>query len=307
MRYQAFGARIDSQIPLSLPLAADNPEGPDDVTSWSLLWPPIKITLGPVAMLDAGTDGFYKVGSIQYFIQGERTTIYVPRVGTIEILGDSFLRVQPVEGTSLSLLAAYITGFALLFILKKRGLITFHGSAVSNGRYAFMILGEKGGGKSTTAAALSLEGFKIYADDLALVSPQGEVFPGNPIARLMPDARESLFGVDESRGDVFDGPEKKEVQLMAENAPRRLNSIFILKPKGADRLKVTAIRGAAKAAEVFPHFSALPGIDAPATLIALAEACIKNVSVYILERPAAGDSLKEVVAAIQRVASATER
>ena len=297
MTYQAFGARIESPIPLSLPLATDNPE----------LRATINIVLGSVEMPYDGDGCLHRVGNIQYFARGERVAIFVPRAGEIEVLSDTLLHIQPLEGEPQGLLAAYITGFAFLFILKRRGFITFHGSAVSDGRNAFLILGKKGGGKSTTAAALSLEGFTSYSDDLSLVSPKGEVYPGNPIARLLPDTHETLFGAVESSGDDFDGIEKREYQLSAEMSPRKLGCIFVLKLVDADRLMVAQVRGAAKATAVFPHFSALPGLDTPAALIALAEACIKNVPLYILGRPAAGDSLKEVVAAIKKVARNTER
>ncbi len=323
MDYFAFGVHIASQIPLSLPamdasrLEGFGPGFPGQDCEKTGKFPPIAITLGEVEPPESIQGPQYSVGNITYAMEGESILVSLPRAGRLEILGNAEIRAQRVvvgmegglEGAQAEapegLLAASITCFAFLFILKKRGFITFHGSAVSDGASAFLILGEKGGGKSTSAAALSQEGFASYADDLALVSPHGEVYPGNPIARLLPDAQKVLYGVpglSGAPGDDFDGVAKREFQLAAELEPRKLGAIFILRPVDSGRLKVTEARGAAKAAAVFPHFSALPGLDTPAALITLAEACIKNISVYILERPAAGDSLKEVVAAIRKAA-----
>ncbi|MEW6550258.1 MAG: hypothetical protein AB1407_12435 [Spirochaetota bacterium] len=323
MDYFAFGVPITSQIPLSLPaMDASRMEGfgpvfPGRDREKAGKFPPIAITLGEVEPPESIQGPQYSVGNITYAMEGERILVSLPRAGRLEILGNAEIRAQRavvgmeggLEGAQAEapegLLAASITCFAFLFILKKRGFITLHGSAVSDGTSAFLILGEKGGGKSTSAAALSQEGFASYADDLALVSPHGEVYPGNPIARLLPDAQKVLYGepgLYGSPGDDFDGVAKREFQLAAELEPRKLGAIFILRPVDSGRLKVTEARGAAKAAAVFPHFSALPGLDTPAALITLAEACIKNISVYILERPAAGDSLKEVVAAIRKAA-----
>ncbi len=54
--------------------------------------------------------------------------------------------------------------------LRLQGKICLHSSVIAVGEYALAIIGAKGAGKSTTAAALAKRGYPILADDIAVLT-----------------------------------------------------------------------------------------------------------------------------------------
>jgi hypothetical protein len=80
-------------------------------------------------------------------------------------------------------------------LLHQRGLVALHASAVSiDGRVAAFV-GDKGGGKSTTAAALYRCGHALVTDDILAIRPEGrtvEVVPGFPQFKLTPESARAL-------------------------------------------------------------------------------------------------------------------
>ncbi len=97
--------------------------------------------------------------------------------------------------------AAYLLGPVFGFLLRLRGSVCLHASAVAvEGRVA-ALLGPSGAGKSTTAAAFARLGFAVLSDDIVPVEPQGGGFvarPGNPRLRLWPESVRTLFGAPDA-------------------------------------------------------------------------------------------------------------
>src|SRR5437899_102758 len=93
--------------------------------------------------------------------------------------------------------AVYMRGPVLGLVLRLRGVVCLHASAVAVGQSAIAILGSAGAGKSTIAAAFMKLGFSVLADDVAAMSAVGgklHVLPACPWLKLWPDAAEALFG-----------------------------------------------------------------------------------------------------------------
>lgn len=93
--------------------------------------------------------------------------------------------------------AVYLRGPILGFVLRLRGVVCLHASAVAIGQGAIAILAPAGGGKSTTAATFAKLGFPVLSDDVAALEPRGDellVLPGYPRVNLWPDAAEALYG-----------------------------------------------------------------------------------------------------------------
>lgn len=94
-----------------------------------------------------------------------------------------------------------LLGTVLAALLHQRGLLALHASAVAvNGRVA-VFLGDKGGGKSTTAAALYRRGHTLITDDVLAIRPDGidtRVVPGFPQFKLTPASVRAL-GEDPTR------------------------------------------------------------------------------------------------------------
>ena len=88
------------------------------------------------------------------------------------------------------------------------------GSADTQGCIA--IVGAKGAGKSTTAAALAKQGYPILADDIAVLTDCGNSFlvhPGYPRLRLWKSAVNQLYGDEKGLSRVFSQTDKHFVQL----------------------------------------------------------------------------------------------
>ncbi len=94
-------------------------------------------------------------------------------------------------------IATYLSGPVMGFILRRRGLMSLHASAVCIDGRAVALCGESQSGKSTCAAALALRGMPVLCEDVTpLLEEHGgfHVEPGYPRICLWPDAVESLLG-----------------------------------------------------------------------------------------------------------------
>lgn len=119
-------------------------------------------------------------------------------------------------GVSLADLQAHLVGPVLGCLLRRRGVLCLHASALAIGGRAVLIVGAKKAGKSTTAAALAQQGAAVLADDLAVISPTDRDFcvqPGYPSMRLWPATIEQLYGATPELPRVYSDREKRYVAL----------------------------------------------------------------------------------------------
>jgi len=97
--------------------------------------------------------------------------------------------------------ATYLLGPILGFVLRLRGVVCLHASAIVVGDRAVALLGPAGAGKSTTAAIFARRGFSVLTDDVAaLVERDGRVLvePAYPRVRLWPDSVAALYDSEEA-------------------------------------------------------------------------------------------------------------
>lgn len=130
----------------------------------------------------------------------------------------------------------YLLGPVLGFVLRLRGVVSLHASAVALGDGAFALVGLPGTGKSTAAAAFALAGFSVLSDDVVALADQGAQFlvqPGYPRVNLWPDSVHSLFGSEDALPRVAPTWEKRYLQLDQNghhfaSRPLPLGAIYIL-------------------------------------------------------------------------------
>jgi hypothetical protein len=94
-------------------------------------------------------------------------------------------------------LATYLTGPVLGFVLRRRGHLSLHASAVQIGSGAMILIGPHGAGKSTIAAALAARGCALITDDVLHVRKTGAGWLAEPFAsglKLWPDAAALVLG-----------------------------------------------------------------------------------------------------------------
>jgi hypothetical protein len=94
----------------------------------------------------------------------------------------------------------YLLGSILGWVLRLRGVVCLHASAVViNGQVA-VFLGAAGAGKSTTAAAFAQRGYPVLSDDVVALVDQGTTFwvqPAYPRIRLWNSSVAALYGSPE--------------------------------------------------------------------------------------------------------------
>jgi hypothetical protein len=134
---------------------------------------------------------------------------------------------------------ALLIGCIMGTALRLQGKLCLHSSVVAVDNRAIAIIGTKGAGKSTTAAAFAKRGYPILADDIAVLTDCGGAFlvqPGYPRLRLWKSAVNALYGSSEGLARVFSQTDKHFVELNQDNAsawcfhsqPLPLAAIYVL-------------------------------------------------------------------------------
>jgi hypothetical protein len=157
--------------------------------------------------------------------------------------------------------ATFLLGPVLGFVLRLRGTVCLHASAVAVGERAVALLGPAGVGKSTTAAAFSRMGYSVLADDIVALLERGatwHVQPAYPQLRLWPDSVALLYDTVDALPRLTPGWDKRALDLTRSDCrfceqPLPLSAIYVL-PHGISR--------------VAPHFHTLGGRESLLTLLA---------------------------------------
>ena len=94
---------------------------------------------------------------------------------------------------------SYLLGPVMGFILRLRGTVCLHASAVAINRRAIVFVGDVGAGKSTMAMAMGRLGYPIISDDIVPIYENAGVTyaqPGYPRMRLRQSSLPMLFDVN---------------------------------------------------------------------------------------------------------------
>jgi hypothetical protein len=95
--------------------------------------------------------------------------------------------------------ADYLLGSVLAFVLRLRGTVPLHASAVVIENRAVLFAGSAGAGKSSTAAAFALLGYPVLSDDIVVIADDGGVMMAHPShghLSVWPDAAHGLFATE---------------------------------------------------------------------------------------------------------------
>lgn len=176
-RYQAFGVHIDSDLLL--------PELP---TSSSVLPADVYIRRGDL-------ESVLGPGEASAFRFGDREAILSWRdVGDFRVRGGRAIDYAPREGVDAALTSLPLLGPVMGVLLQYRGLLTLHGSAIALNNGVAIFLGDKGAGKSTTAATLIQAGKTLLTDDIVAVETgrTSRLHPAYPQVKLTLEAEISI-------------------------------------------------------------------------------------------------------------------
>lgn len=146
------------------------------------------------------------------------------------------------ESLTLEDTATYLLGPVFSLILRFRGTISLHASAIRIGDVAIALVGPQGAGKSTTAASFATAGYSVLTDDCAPIRDCGDAFhiiPAYPRIRLWPESVEILFGSPEALPRITSTWDKRYLELGSivhrfEPEPVVLAAIYFLHPRTLD-------------------------------------------------------------------------
>jgi hypothetical protein len=138
-------------------------------------------------------------------------------------------------------MAVYLRGPILGFVLRLRGVVCLHASAVAVKGSAIVIVGSVGRGKSTTAAGFVKLGFPLLSDDVAALRTEGDqisILPGYPRLNLWPNAAKALHGSPDTlprltpAGGINDDWDKRYLDLDVDRQfranPLPLGAVYVL-------------------------------------------------------------------------------
>jgi hypothetical protein len=139
-------------------------------------------------------------------------------------------------------MATYLLGPIFSLLLRLKGTLTLHASAVRLGDVAVALVGPQGAGKSTTAGSFAKAGYPVLTDDVAPLRDGGDVFeitPAYPNIRLWPASVEILFGAPDALPCITPNWDKRYLELGTsvhgfEPNPVRLAAIYFFYPRIAD-------------------------------------------------------------------------
>ena len=173
--------------------------------------------------------GVFPNGKCLAFFYGDGARFAVERRGR-EVWAD-----WP-ENYALEDACTYLVGPVMGFVLRLRGTVCLHASAVVVDDRAIALVGLAGAGKSTTAAAFACNGFPVLSDDIvALCGEAGQWLaqPGYPRVNLWPDSVRQLFGSEDALPRITPTWEKRYLPLDQNghhfaSTPIPLGAIYIL-------------------------------------------------------------------------------
>lgn len=221
-KYYGFGLRIhsDMEIPEFVPA---NFETPDLI---------IKSGRTPENIQDAPllSRKFFELGKSEFLLNVNNVAKYYAKDGNTVIY-------ETQDGTDERSTRLFLLGSVMAAILYQRKQIPMHASAILHEGKLILFMADSGGGKSTTVAGLAKKGFRIFTDDICVLSNDD-----NSVVKGL--ASYPMVKLWENAIDLFEaGSYKKDYKIRPhlpkyghffhdefETNPYPISKIFVLKP-----------------------------------------------------------------------------
>lgn len=185
----AYGLHFESEFTLpELPVLPSEQQGET---------PNVVVEVGPTlsrASVEALVTPDAPIANVMTFDETQCRVLF-SEVARVSVREGKHAFVEPVEGTTSEAWRLPLLGSMLALLLEQRGLFSLHAGAVEmpgpDGPVACAFAAEKGQGKSTLNAALSLAGFPLLCDDVLGLDMSDKVpvaLRGFGSVKLVPDA-----------------------------------------------------------------------------------------------------------------------
>lgn len=217
---------------------------------------------------------------------------------------------QRKNNASDAVLNPYILGWGIAMLFHQRGMLAIHCSCVANEKGAMLISGYSGSGKSTTTAYLLENGYRLMADDIAMldISDKNHImaYPAFPYQKLCRDAAErhklsldDMIYIDETK-DKFLVPYEGSFSL----EPERVRSIVVLSARNTSQVLSEELSGIEKWYACLDALFLGPLLGDRVHSAEYGKPCLDLASacpVYKITRPYASDTRKEIFNVIQSI------
>lgn len=275
--YQAFGLIIESELEL---LAPETTGTPDLVISYGTSPRKLDETLIDVGWVKSNkTEAIVNIENIACFYVTNGNSIVIENLGTDD---EEQIRL-------------YLMGTCMGAVLQQRGIIPLHGSCVCKDGKAFVITGDSGAGKSTTAAEFLKRGWKLMSDDVTpIVEDNGtyyarSTYPGQKMWQDTIDRSDNEDRVVQNIIRENDGRQKFQLQARNSyiNATLPLMYCVYLVP-GSETLMMDELLGFAKTDMLMRNLYRGFMVGDKAGRSAQLKTCIKlgeQVRLFLVARP----------------------
>ena len=233
MKYKAYGIVFDSDLEF-----AELPQLADGICQVRLK---LEVLAGE---LDLRSEAKWFAGD------SDRFWFRVTGIGEFLIQYGTEIIVQVYDGADLALVRLFAIGSAFSALMHQRGALVLHGAVLTDGVKTVLYTGESGAGKSTMAAMLWNRGYKVVAEDVAVLyqhDGQWLVYPGYPFMRICPDMLEALkLDIDPLElTKIFTHTEKYLLNLHDRfaDAPIALDEIVVLAKADQSQYSSQAFNG----------------------------------------------------------------
>lgn len=218
--------------------------------------------------------------------------------------------LQPIEDETL---AGWVTGIFMSVVLRQRGYVVLHASAIARDGEAVAFLGRAGQGKSTMAEFGRSQGYDVLTDDVLAVrveDGQAWAYPSYPYIRLRNNARQ--FAADYDDLPTLDWKDGRRVRRL-DGAPTdrvRLLRIYVLEGAAEAVESVAPLSGAEAVLNVIPHARSkdlLSDPPYPGRLVEQLGDLLRAVPIAHLRRVRSLDRLPQLLATVEEDTWGTAR
>lgn len=181
--YVAYGLQIESELAIPEFLseqassATVSPDSKGVQVSFGSLTPPAALHPTPSAC--------------RCHIQPDEAYLEWPQGGLFLVRQGQEIIIDPVVGADEQMIRTFLLGAAFGLLLHQRRKMVLHASAIAFDEGAVIFIGDRGAGKSTTAALFQSHGYALLSDDVTVLdslelSGQSPSSPDKTVVKVVP-------------------------------------------------------------------------------------------------------------------------
>ena len=235
-RYFTFGLHIQSELELPPLLVADSSFPPD-----------VSITIGstPETLANCQKKG------VAFEIAPDEFLLDLRKIARFYVANGNSIVIEPKENKDWNSIRLFLLGSCLGAILHQRKVLALHASAIAHEGEAVLFTGISGVGKSTTANAFRLNGYKMLTDDVCpikFIDQRPYALPGYPQSKLWEDTLEKLKLDFQGFKHIRKGIHKRAIPIPDQFAaePLPIKALYILQTHNKDEINLMDVQDANK-------------------------------------------------------------